>query len=145
MDCAHFISHVHSPLVVINDFYIASIGIFPLEAHPPLLVDADAVLPRTVTAQCLKAVAWQSHQIVDGLGVVQDFEPSFCLRGAGFELPDALSLVERFSILAAERFNHGQKIEYCMLYVKRKILLVGIFVLEQSGLMPCCKKTTLPT
>jgi hypothetical protein len=92
--------------VVIDDFHIVSIRIFPLEAYAPLLIDSDAVLPGTISAQRFEAVARQRHQVINGLCVVQYFEPSFCLSRTGFEFPDTLSMVKRFCIFAAEGFNH---------------------------------------
>jgi len=51
--------------VVINDFHVVSISIFPLEAYAPLLINTDTELPCTVTAQCFKTVTWRSAEQVD--------------------------------------------------------------------------------
>ena len=93
--------------MVIDDFDVVGVSISPLEADAPLVVDAYAELPDTVTGQCLEAVARQGHQIVDRFGVVQNFESSFRLGNAGLELPDSFSFIEGLCIPAAESFYHG--------------------------------------
>ncbi len=46
----------------------------PLEANPPLLVNADRVLHCTVAPQRFQAIAWQTAQVVQACGGGQDFE-----------------------------------------------------------------------
>ena len=94
--------------MVINDLHIVSISIFPLKAYTPLLINAYTALPNTVAGQYFEAVTWQSNQVVDGLGIIKDFKPSFDLGLARFKFPNSLSLVECFRILAAKRFNHTE-------------------------------------
>jgi len=43
-----FVHCCHS-LVVVGDFYFKCVSILPFKANPPLIVDADAVLPLPVT------------------------------------------------------------------------------------------------
>jgi hypothetical protein len=92
--------------VVIHDFHVVSIGIFPFEADAPLLIDADAELAGPVAAQRFETVAGQARQILHGFGVVQDFQPSFGLRGTGFEFPDALALEKCFRIRVMNIYNN---------------------------------------
>ena len=57
--------------VVVDDLDVGRSGVGPGEADPPLLVDADAVLPGSVSAKCLKAVAGRHSEVVEDLGGVQ--------------------------------------------------------------------------
>ena len=43
--------------MVINNFNLLCMAIYPYEANAPLVVDANAVLPRAVTAQSFEPVA----------------------------------------------------------------------------------------
>jgi hypothetical protein len=51
--------------VVIDDldFGWAALAIGPLETDAPLIVDSDAVLPRSVSLEGFKAIARRSHQV----------------------------------------------------------------------------------
>jgi hypothetical protein len=62
-----------SPLVIINDLDVAGTwrGVGPLEANPPLIVDADAVLAFAISGQRLKTVAGQSGQVLKRNGGLQ--------------------------------------------------------------------------
>lgn len=56
--------------MVIGDFDIMSIGIFPSETDAPLVINADAMLPFPVSIECLKMIAWREPEEVDvGSGV----------------------------------------------------------------------------
>jgi hypothetical protein len=74
--------------MVLDDFDIERliVAFRPLEAYPPLLIDSDTELPFSVSAQCLKMIAWQPHQIVVTHRCLEEIEPSFCLISEGFEL-----------------------------------------------------------
>jgi hypothetical protein len=43
--------------VVVDDFDMCRSSFIPYEAYPPLIIDADAVLPMTVAEQRFEAVA----------------------------------------------------------------------------------------
>jgi hypothetical protein len=59
--------------MVIDDFDIASSCCFvPHEANAPLIVDANAVLTRTVVLQRFKPVAGRNAQILHHPRLVQD-------------------------------------------------------------------------
>jgi hypothetical protein len=49
--------------VVINDFNIVGTVVSPHKTDPPLVVDANAVLARSVTSQSLQAVARRNAQV----------------------------------------------------------------------------------
>src|SRR5262249_4681912 len=52
-------------LVVVNNFHVrwAPRTINPFEANPPLIVNADAVLPLPVTYQCFETIPGQCNQV----------------------------------------------------------------------------------
>lgn len=49
--------------MVINNFYVVNISIFPNETDAPLVVDANAMLPISVTAKALQAITWWCRQV----------------------------------------------------------------------------------
>ena len=51
-------------LVIVNDLDIVRIGTCPSEADPPLVVDADAVLPGTRSLELLKPVRRRHSEVV---------------------------------------------------------------------------------
>lgn len=57
--------------MIINDLDVFGFVVNPSETDTPLIVDANAILPRSTTLQFLKAVAWRSEQVLEGLGVIQ--------------------------------------------------------------------------
>src|SRR6476660_2656467 len=59
-----------SSLVVVDDPNVPSGARSPFEAYPPLIIDADAVLPVTVAEQRFEAVAGRDSQVVGSLGRV---------------------------------------------------------------------------
>ena len=61
-------------LVEIHDLYVKSIPIPPQEADTVLIVDANAVLSRAVSAQCLQMITRWHPQIIELDGRIQDGE-----------------------------------------------------------------------
>ena len=49
--------------MIIYDFDVASLSISPHEAHAPLIVDANAVLPLPVSGQGLQAISGRDLQV----------------------------------------------------------------------------------
>jgi hypothetical protein len=47
--------------MIINNLDVSGFVINPLEANAPLIVDANAVLPRPTTLELLQVVAWRSE------------------------------------------------------------------------------------
>jgi hypothetical protein len=50
--------------MVIDDLDFPSLTVIPAETHPPLLVDADAVLASPVAAQSLQAISRRHGEII---------------------------------------------------------------------------------
>ena len=71
--------------MVIDDLDVPRLSATPHEAHPPLLVDADAVLSRPIPLQGFKAIARRQAKIVQPLRRVERLElgsrPSLDLKG----------------------------------------------------------------
>ena len=57
--------------MVIHDFYVVGIILGPFETNPPLIVDADTVLPCTITLQSFQAIGGWSAQVLQYVGFVQ--------------------------------------------------------------------------
>jgi hypothetical protein len=57
--------------MVIHNFHIAHIAIFPSEANSPLTIDANAVLPLTVAFQRFKLIAGRLPEILKGSDTMQ--------------------------------------------------------------------------
>jgi hypothetical protein len=78
----------------------------PLETHPPLVVDPDAVLPLPVSFQSFKPIARQGRQILQRYGRFQtvELEPRSVLdTGERF---DPLAVGEVFSTFVAVTEDH---------------------------------------
>jgi hypothetical protein len=54
--------------VVVHDFHIPRRAFAPLEAYPPLIIDADAVLAAPIAVQSFAPIARRNSQILKLLG-----------------------------------------------------------------------------
>ena len=57
--------------MVVNDLDLVRMIILPSKANPPLIVDADGMLPCAVAPQCFEPIAGRNVQIVEALGIVK--------------------------------------------------------------------------
>jgi len=57
--------------VIVDDLDVVCVSVSPPKADAPLIVDADAVLPLSVAAQCLEPIAGRGGQILDDASAVQ--------------------------------------------------------------------------
>src|SRR5574340_241014 len=95
--------------MIVDDFDIVCVPIFPTETYPPLIVDADAPLPTAVAAQYLQAVSGWHAQFLDPPHGVEELElaPRHDLnlrRQPANDLPGKY----RRRGLVSEGFNHCQ-------------------------------------
>jgi hypothetical protein len=67
-----------SSSVVVNDLDVKGVSVFPDETDAPLIIDPDAVLPRTVAAEPLEAVARGNQKVLERLSAVKDQQLSQC-------------------------------------------------------------------
>jgi hypothetical protein len=91
----------------------------PLEADPPLVVDADAVLAFAVTAQGLQRVAGQGREVLQARSGFQPVEPFFSLSCETGELLDPLAFGKTLGLGVPVAHDHSSKIAIVTLYVKR--------------------------
>jgi hypothetical protein len=64
--------------VVVRDFDIMGVTSGPSEADPPLVIDANAVLPASISRQPLQPVPWGNAQVMKRLRRVQKQKLSVC-------------------------------------------------------------------
>jgi len=57
--------------MVVDDFNIKSIALFPTEAYSPLVVYSDAVLSFPVSTELFQLIAWRHPEIIQLLGTIQ--------------------------------------------------------------------------
>jgi hypothetical protein len=60
--------------VIVGDFHIEGITVFPAEANPPLIVDPDAVLTLSIPGKPFEAIPGRHSQIGQGIGCVEHEE-----------------------------------------------------------------------
>ena len=94
--------------MIVADFDIVGVSLFPTEADAPLVVDADGRLPGAIAGEFLKPIAgWIGKVTVFGCGVEHE-KLAFGLAGKGAKLTggDACG-VELFRVFTGEGFDHG--------------------------------------
>jgi hypothetical protein len=92
--------------VVVNDFNLLCAGFRPEEAEAELIVDADAVLAMSISAELLQAVAWRNHQIVETAGGIEDGQLAVGNAGEAAEAPGWPTLQKRKGVTASKRPDH---------------------------------------
>lgn len=92
--------------MVVNDFDIKRMTILPSKAQPPLIVDADAVLARTVPAKGFEAVPGRNAQIIERRrgGQHRQFPASGSLNGT--KPPHESILGQLLGITTAKAADH---------------------------------------
>ena len=95
-------------LMIVRYFYFVGMGLLPSEANPPLVIDADAMLPRTIALEGFEAISRGSTQIAQIVGFVQVYQlaPG---RPLDFrrELLGKRSLEDFFGLLVRETLDHA--------------------------------------
>src|SRR5208337_328488 len=84
----------------------------PLEANPPLHVDADAVLACPVAFQGLEAVAGEAPQILKARRGVQNFETLVSLPAETLKLPDKFAARKSFGPFVTVAEDHALTIKF---------------------------------
>src|SRR5487761_1957751 len=94
--------------MVISYFNVRRSCLGPYKAYAPLAVDADAVLARPVTGQCLQAIARGRFQVTKLRSVVQHLELSLRDTLNVAEPLGAFSLEKCFGVGTSEgEYRHG--------------------------------------
>jgi hypothetical protein len=112
--------------MVVHDFDVrrACCVLGPLEANPPLHVDADAVLACPVAFQGLEAVAGEAPQILKTRRGIQNFKTLVSLSVKPLKLPDKFAARKSFGSFVAVAQNHAFSISGFMIYVNRKAIQI---------------------
>ena len=93
--------------MVVDDLDIVRVALRPAKADAPLIVDPDAVLPRTVATQLLEPVTGRNPEIVEPAGRVElnqfaQHDPS----QIGRVVPDRLALPEARGVTISKAADH---------------------------------------
>jgi hypothetical protein len=88
--------------VVIDDFDMRRSSLFPDEAYPPLVIDADRVLPLPISSHRFKPIARGHTQIAVYAGLIQKDEASSARRSEGLAAISGCAARTR-SILPGDR------------------------------------------
>ncbi|MEN9808240.1 MAG: hypothetical protein RL756_2760, partial [Pseudomonadota bacterium] len=92
--------------VVIHDFYVEHIAFAPNKAEPPLIINSDAVLARTISAQQFETIPGRRAKELDGCCRMQKRELARCHRTDGPKPTHRLTAEQSFGVLAAEVPDH---------------------------------------
>ena len=76
----------------------------PHKAHAKLIVNADAVLPGTITFQRFQPIAGRYTQIIQNACPIKLFKLAPCYRLDVFKLLDAMPVKQALGIFAFKRF-----------------------------------------
>src|SRR5690242_9631223 len=94
-------------LVLVDYLNVLGVTARPGEADTPLLVDANAVLPRPVLNQLLQPITWGYAQVVNAAGRVDKYEFVVCNPTQLFaELLDVGAAPNRFGVRPSKGANH---------------------------------------
>jgi hypothetical protein len=93
--------------MVIDDLYVVGAISAPNKTDPPLIIDADAVLPSAATPQSLQPVSRRDTQIGKGVGIIDHIQLSGRdRRNRAQMLRKPPALEEGLSVLASEALYH---------------------------------------
>jgi hypothetical protein len=95
--------------MVVHNFYVKRIFSLPAEANAPLVIDSDALLPRSVPLQSFQPVARRNSQIVESPRLVQQqqFPPRYPLN-LSWQPPRRFVVEQPFGFPARETAYHVQ-------------------------------------
>jgi hypothetical protein len=96
-------------LVVVDDLDVIRVPVLPPKADPPLIVDANTVLARSVAFELFESVAGRNTQVLELLGGVDEadlteHEPV----QVGREPSDALPLNHALGVPIREALDHPE-------------------------------------
>jgi hypothetical protein len=93
--------------VVVDDLDLEGVTATPDEADPPLAIDPDAVLPRSIPFQLLESIRWRDPQVFDPLGSVEHPQlPEADPLNVRPEALHALALEEALGVSICEALDH---------------------------------------
>jgi hypothetical protein len=97
--------------VIIDDLNVgrARRSIVPLEANPPLIVDADGVLALPIAFESFQPIARQSRKVSQAGRRFQPVKADFGLPGKTGKFPDTLSIGEARGPIVPEAGDHRRE------------------------------------
>ena len=96
--------------MIVDDLDIEGVTVTPDETEPPLPVDADAVLSRTIATQGLQTIPWRAAKKVECRRRMQLGKLALGDRLESTERPRRLAGKELGGGLATKRFDHRGKV-----------------------------------
>jgi len=108
--------------VIVHDLYFVGVPLCPYKAQTPLIVDAHAVLPLSLSAQNLQPISGRCSKVSQLRRAIQ--LPQFSTRDLSdrLETPAWYPMVKSLSLCATERPNHERMVFRYTLNVNRYIL-----------------------
>lgn len=97
--------------MIVRDLDLKGIVCAPNEAYPPLVIDADRMLPGAIPFQPFQTIPRRGTQILECAGVVQ--HPEFPQRRALDLLRELLrekTLIDSLGFLVLEGLDHNESI-----------------------------------
>ncbi len=93
--------------VIVGNFHIRRTSLGPAKADTPLLIDADRVLPRAISTQCLQPIAGWHCQIIQRYSPIQLGQLSqCCCLHVMRKFPRSLAREDPCCFFACERQDH---------------------------------------
>jgi hypothetical protein len=89
--------------VVVGNFNIERVAAFPTKANPVLIVDANTVLPCTISLQRLQTVCRGRSKVANIFGTIDLDQPPKGHPGDLLKSPDSATFKDRFCLLIAKR------------------------------------------
>jgi hypothetical protein len=94
--------------MVVAEFDMIRIAVFPDEAYAPLIVDTDRMLAGPAALQGVKTIAWRNPQIIKAYRSVECHQlPSCPLNDIRREMAGIASQEKAFSLLVAKANDHA--------------------------------------
>ena len=96
-----------SYLVIIDNRDVVRVALTPRETDPPLVVDANAVLPGPIAAELLQAVAWWDAKVIENFGCVdRDELAEHGSAQLGGVPPNGFAAEQALGLAIAEALDH---------------------------------------
>src|SRR6185437_11682897 len=99
-------------LVIIHNLDLFSAAVVPHEADPPLIVDADRMLPLAVAFERFQPVAWRVAQIAERAGAVKQEQLAAGLPLDAAETRHVLVREQASGRRVTERADHSPMVFY---------------------------------
>jgi hypothetical protein len=96
--------------MIIHDFDIVHIAVFPSEANPPLIVDTNAVLPLPVAFQRFELIAGRLPEVLKGSGAMQIEQLAPRLPFKGLKADNTTIIKKSGGVATSERLDHMRTI-----------------------------------